>query len=310
MTDELLIIAGFILLISGAEVFVQGAVTLATKLNIPPLLVGFTIVAIGTSLPELAVVLKALDEGTPDIAIGGIVGSNISNVMLVLGTAAILGASESPGRGIRRDAMAVLVATLILVIATLYGEITLFIGLFMLILLVTFYAYSYNHAKNLDIPKENPDSWLANNSFSASIALLSGGLMVMFGANLLMEGVEGIMVKYSLNQSVIGLTIIALGTSLPEFAVTVISALRGQGGVALGNVLGSNVMNILGILGIAAIYGGGIIIDSSFAERDIWILLFSSGLVCAMLFSNKEIGKEIGFTMVIGYVIYLFFVVS
>ena len=310
MTVELLIIAGFILLISGAEVFVQGAVTLATKLNIPPLLVGFTIVAIGTSLPELAVVLKALDEGTPDIAIGGIVGSNISNVMLVLGTAAILGASESPGRGIRRDAMAVLVATLILVIATLYGEITLFIGLFMLILLVTFYAYSYNHVKNLDIPKENPDSWLANNSFSASIALLSGGLMVMFGANLLMEGVEGIMVKYSLNQSVIGLTIIALGTSLPEFAVTVISALRGQGGVALGNVLGSNVMNILGILGIAAIYGGGIIIDSSFAERDIWILLFSSGLVCAMLFSNKEIGKEIGFTMVIGYVIYLFFVVS
>ena len=310
MTVELLIIAGFILLISGAEVFVQGAVTLATKLNIPPLLVGFTIVAIGTSLPELAVVLKALDEGTPDIAVGGIIGSNISNVMLVLGTAAILGASESPGRGIRRDAMAVLGATLILVIATLYGKISLFIGLSMLILLVTFYAYSYNHAKNLDIPKENPDSWLANNSFSASIALLSGGLMVMFGANLLMEGVEGIMVKYSLNESVIGLTIIALGTSLPEFAVTVISALRGQGGVALGNVLGSNVMNILGILGIAAIYGGGIIIDSSFAERDIWILLFSSGLVCAMLFSNKEIGKEIGFTMVIGYVIYLFFVVS
>ena len=309
MADELLIIAGFILLISGAEVYVQGAVTLATKLNIPPLLVGFTIVAIGTSLPELAVVLKALDEGTPDIAVGGIIGSNISNVMLVLGTAAILGASESPGRGIRRDAMAVLVATLILVMATLYGEISLFIGLFMLILLVTFYAYSYNHAKNLDIPKENPDSWLANNSYSASIALLSGGLMVMFGANLLMEGVEGIMVKYSLNESVIGLTIIALGTSLPEFAVTVISALRGQGGVALGNVLGSNVMNILGILGIAAIYGGGIIIDSSFAERDIWILLFSSGLVCAMLFSNKEIGKEIGFTMVIGYVIYLFFVV-
>ena len=175
MTVELLIIAGFILLISGAEVFVQGAVTLATKLNIPPLLVGFTIVAIGTSLPELAVVLKALDEGTPDIAVGGIIGSNISNVMLVLGTAAILGASESPGRGIRRDAMAVLGATLILVIATLYGKISLFIGLSMLILLVTFYAYSYNHAKNLDIPKENPNSWLANNSYAASIALRSGG---------------------------------------------------------------------------------------------------------------------------------------
>ncbi len=310
MSDELLIVAGFILLISGAEVFVQGAVSLAVKLNIPPLLVGFTIVAIGTSLPELAVVLKALDAGDPNIAVGGIIGSNISNVMLVLGTAAVLGASESPGRGIRRDALAVLLATLILVLATLYGNISIFLGLMMLILLVTFYVYSYNHVKNLDTPQENFDSWLSNNTLSASIALVLGGFMVMFGANLLMEGVEGIMLKYSLTESVIGLTVIALGTSLPEFAVTVISALRGQGGVALGNVLGSNVMNILGILGIASLYGGGIIIDSSFADRDIWILLASSGLVCAMLFNNKEIGRGVGFTMVIGYIAYLFVLFS
>ncbi|MGY8704047.1 MAG: sodium:calcium antiporter, partial [Candidatus Poseidoniales archaeon] len=131
MIAELLILTGFILLISGAEVFVQGAVTLAKKLKIPPLLVGFTIVAIGTSLPELAVVISSIDRGEPNFAVGGIIGSNISNVMLVLGTAALLGTSESTEKGIRRDAMAVLVATLILVALALLGEIHILIGIFM-----------------------------------------------------------------------------------------------------------------------------------------------------------------------------------
>ncbi|MFQ3343673.1 MAG: calcium/sodium antiporter [Candidatus Poseidoniales archaeon] len=310
MIAELLILTGFILLISGAEVFVQGAVTLAKKLKIPPLLVGFTIVAIGTSLPELAVVISSIDRGEPNFAVGGIIGSNISNVMLVLGTAALLGTSESTEKGIRRDAMAVLVATLILVALALLGEIHILIGIFMLILLVSFYVYSYNHVKNIETPPENEESWTPTNSLYASIALFIGSLLIYCGTELLMRGVLEIMEKYGLAEDVIGLTILALGTSLPEFAVTVISALRGQGGVALGNVLGSNVMNILGILGIAAIYGGGLIIDPSFAERDIWILLLSSGFVCAMLFNNKEIGRGIGFTMVLGYIAYLLFLYS
>ncbi|MGY8703209.1 MAG: sodium:calcium antiporter, partial [Candidatus Poseidoniales archaeon] len=157
---------------------------------------------------------------------------------------------------------------------------------------------------------ENEESWTPTNSLYASIALFIGSLLIYCGTELLMRGVLEIMEKYGLAEDVIGLTILALGTSLPEFAVTVISALRGQGGVALGNVLGSNVMNILGILGIAAIYGGGLIIDPSFAERDIWILLLSSGFVCAMLFNNKEIGRGIGFTMVLGYIAYLLFLYS
>ncbi|MAV60402.1 MAG: sodium:calcium antiporter [Marine Group II euryarchaeote MED-G38] len=304
--DEIYVILGFILLIMGAEGFVQGAVALASKFRVPPLLVGFTIVALGTSLPELAVVLEALDtDGGDDIAIGGIIGSNISNVMLVLGSAALLGASEYPGRGIRRDAVAVLIATLILVGATLFGSISQLLGVFMIFLLIAFYAYSYNHAKNHNVPPENENSMISNNLYFAIIVLFGGGVMVWLGADLLMTGVIGVMDKYGISQSVIGLTIVALGTSLPEFAVTVISALRGHGGVALGNVLGSNVMNILGILGIASVIGGGVVISSNFAQRDIWLLLLSSGLVCGMLLDNREIGRGVGLSMVLGYLTYM-----
>ena len=303
--DELYVILGFTLLILGAEGFVQGAVSLASKFRVPPLLIGFTIVALGTSLPELAVVLEALNtEGGDDIAIGGIIGSNISNVMLVLGSAALLGASEYPGKGIRRDAVAVLIASLILVGATLFGSISQFLGVLMIILLISFYVYSYNHAKDHNVIPENQDSIVSQKLSFAILVLVGGGIMVWLGAEILMSGVKGIMDKYGISESLVGLTIVALGTSLPEFAVTVISALRGHGGVALGNVLGSNVMNILGILGIASIVSGGIVVSSAYAN-DIWLLLLSSGLVCVMLLNNRGIGKGLGFSMVLGYLAYM-----
>ena len=308
--DELYIILGFTLLILGAEGFVQGAVSLASKFRVPPLLIGFTIVALGTSLPELAVVLEALNtDGGDDIAVGGIIGSNISNVMLVLGSAALLGASEYPGKGIRRDAVAVLIASLILVGATLFGSISQFLGVLMIILLISFYVYSYNHAKDHNATPENQDSIVSQKLSLAILVLVGGGMMVWLGAEILMTGVKGVMGKYGISESVVGLTIVALGTSLPEFAVTVISALRGHGGVALGNVLGSNVMNILGILGIASIVSGGIAVSSAY-DNDIWLLLLSSGLVCVMLLNNRGIGKGLGFSMVLGYLAYMALLVS
>jgi cation:H+ antiporter len=303
--DELYVIIGFILLILGADKFVEAAVSLANKFQVPPLLIGFTIVALGTSLPELAVVLEALNtEGGDDIAIGGIIGSNISNAMLVLGSAALLGASEYPGKGIRKDAVAVLIASLILVGATLFGSISQFLGVLMIILLISFYVYSYNHAKDHNATPENQDSIASQKLSFAILVLVGGGIMVWLGAEILMSGVKGVMDKYGISESVVGLTIVALGTSLPEFAVTVISALRGHGGVALGNVLGSNVMNILGILGIASIVSGGIVVSSAYSD-DIWLLLLSSGLVCVMLLNNRGIGKGLGFSMVLGYLAYM-----
>ena len=141
--DQILVLVGFVLLMAGGEGVVQGAIQIAYRLRVPPLLVGFTIVAIGTSLPELAVAIEAISQNEPDIAVGGVLGSNVANVMLVLGTACMLGSGDDAGVGIRRDAVAVILATVLLTAFVYFGEIPPEGGVFMLILLVSYYTYAY-----------------------------------------------------------------------------------------------------------------------------------------------------------------------
>ena len=308
LPDLVLIILGFILLITGGESVVQGAITLAKKMNVSPLLIGFTIVAVGTSLPELAVTIKAVSSNNQqlvDLAVGGVLGSNVANIMLVLGTAAMLGACEDPGLGIKKDAVAVILASIVLLIAVMMGEISEILGIAMLISLILFYAYSYIYSKKLGLEDELDDTWIGENMILAMGVTIFGGLMIFFGAELLIEGATGIATSMGISETIVGLSIIALGTSLPELAVTIIAALRGHKGVAIGNVLGSNVINILGILGIASTYAGGILISDEFAGRDIWVVMITSGLVAAMLLGEKKISKNIGLTMVIGYLLYI-----
>ncbi|MGY8645423.1 MAG: calcium/sodium antiporter [Candidatus Poseidoniales archaeon] len=308
LPDLVLVILGFILLITGGESVVQGAITLAKKMNVSPLLIGFTIVAVGTSLPELAVTIKAVSSNNQqlvDLAVGGVLGSNVANIMLVLGTAAMLGACEDPGLGIKKDAVAVILASIVLLIAVMMGEISEILGIAMLISLILFYAYSYIYSKKLGLEDELDDTWIGENMILAMGVTIFGGLMIFFGAELLIEGATGIATSMGISETIVGLSIIALGTSLPELAVTIIAALRGHKGVAIGNVLGSNVINILGILGIASTYAGGVLISDEFAGRDIWVVMITSGLVAAMLLGEKKISKNIGLTMVIGYLLYI-----
>jgi cation:H+ antiporter len=306
-TDGMLVIAGFVLLMLGGEFVVQGAITIANRLKVPPLLIGFTVVAIGTSLPELAVVLEAVSEGTPEIAVGAVLGSNVANVMLVLGTAALLGAASDPGPGIRRDAIAVAVATVILLAAVLIGEIASQFGVLMLLGLAAYYTYSYRASKADGNDVEDSKSWLPDNVKLAIPTTVAGGYMIWTGAQMLVEGATGLATDYGISESVIGLSIVALGTSLPELAVTLVAGLRGQGGVAIGNVLGSNVINILGILGVASTYAGGLILAPEFAVRDIWIVVLTSGFIVAMLLDERHIGRRVGATMVAGYLAYMVF---
>jgi cation:H+ antiporter len=303
-SDWLLVIGGFVLLLGGGEVVVQGAVAIAKKMRVPPLLIGFTIVAIGTSLPELAVSLEAVAGGQPDIAVGGVLGSNVANVMLVLGTASILGAASDPGEGVRRDAVAMILATLILLALVIFGEITWFFGILMLALLAGYYSYSYVNSKE-EIESQLEESWVPDNIVIAMIVTIIGGALIWKGAEFLVGGATGIATDLGISEAVIGLSVVALGTSLPELAVTLVAGLRGQGGVAVGNILGSNMMNILGILGATAAIGGGILISPNFADRDIWVVLVTSGLVAAMLLDDREIGKITGVSMVIGYLVYM-----
>ena len=307
-SDPVLVLIGFTLLMAGGEFVVQGAIKIAYRLRVPPLLVGFTIVAIGTSLPELAVALEAVGQGDPDIAVGGILGSNVANVMLVLGTACMLGSGEDAGAGLRRDAMAVIAATVLLTAFVYSGGIPLVGGVTMLLLLVAYYTYSYLYSKGKgEDETEAEESWLPDNILLAILATIFGGVMIWQGAVMLLEGATGLAEAYGISDSVIGLSMVALGTSLPELAVTLVAVLRNQGGVAVGNVLGSNVMNILGILGTASVVGGGIEIAAEFAGRDIWVVIVTSGLVAAMLLDDREIGRRVGATMVVGYLAYMAF---
>ena len=306
-SDPILVLIGFVLLMAGGEGVVQGAVQIAYRLRVPPLLVGFTIVAIGTSLPELAVAIEAVSQEQPEIAVGGVLGSNVANVMLVLGTACMLGSGDEAGSGIRRDAIAVILATVLLTAFVYNRSIPVEGGAFMLILLLSYYAYAYLSSKGKADVEEPEETWLPDNILLAVFATIAGGVMIWQGAIFLLDGAIGLADTYNIDEEIVGLTLVALGTSLPELAVTLISALRNQGGVAVGNVLGSNVMNILGILGIASLIGGGIDIAEEFAGRDIWVVILTSGLVAAMLLDDREIGPRVGATMVTGNFAYMAF---
>ena len=305
--DVVYVLVGFIFLMSGGEGLVQGAVRISGKLQVPPLLVGFTVVAVGTSLPELAVALQAVGQGAEDIAVGSVLGSNVANVMLVLGSAALLGACSEPDKGIGRDSIAVILATLFLLVFVMNGEIPLLGGIAMVACLVGYYWYAYMDARKTGERIDLVDSWLPDKVTLAVPSCIIGGALIWQGAILLVEGATGIATRYNIPEDVIGLSIVALGTSLPELAVTLVAGLRGQGGVAIGNVLGSNVMNILGILGTAAIYapGAGLMIASEFAQRDIWVVLATSGFISWMLLTDREISKNIGMGMILSYLAYM-----
>jgi cation:H+ antiporter len=149
------------------------------------------------------------------------------------------------------------------------------------------------------------ESWVPNKISLATIVTVVGGLFIWKGAEFLIQGATGIASDMGISEAVIGLSVVALGTSLPELAVTIVAGIRGQGGVAVGNILGSNMMNILGILGATAVIGGGISINPDFAERDIWVMLLTSGAIAAMLLNDREIGRRTGFAMVAGYFFYM-----
>tara|TARA_B100001029_G_C14987331_1_gene409781 strand:- start:109 stop:1068 length:960 start_codon:yes stop_codon:yes gene_type:complete len=304
VVDVAFVLIGFALLMFGGEALVQGATRISQSLSISPLVVGFTVVAIGTSLPELAVAIEAIESDVPNIAVGGVLGSNVANVMLVLGAAAVLGAKSDSELGINRDAFAVMVATLFMVIFVYFGEVPLLGGVLMLTCLIGYYCYTYSVAISGEDEYEFEDSWLPNKMSLAIPFSAMGGGMIWFGAELLVSGSTGIAGTFGVSEAVIGLTIVALGTSLPELAVTLVAGIRGQGGVAVGNVLGSNVMNIMGIIGIASIVGSGIPVDVEF-QRDILVVIATSGFAVWMLLSEKEFTKNIGTMMILTYLFYM-----
>ncbi|MCU0827020.1 MAG: calcium/sodium antiporter [Tabrizicola sp.] len=241
----LLFTIGLAMLFFGGEALVRGASAVARHFHLSPMVIGLTIVGFGTSAPELLVSLQAALEGQPEIAIGNVVGSNIANILLILGISALIAPLIIPARQMWRDLAFMLAATAILWAMLLGTDVTRTYGAILFLGLLIFLAVTFKFGK-VEPPKDQAEE----NQLKAWGFTLGGLIVLVIGARLLVDSAVEIATTYGISEAVIGLTIVAVGTSLPELATSVIAAYRKHTEIAVGNIVGSNIFNIFGILGI------------------------------------------------------------
>jgi cation:H+ antiporter len=309
MTDFLILLAGLAVLLAGGDFLVRGAVGLAEKLNIPPLVIGLTIVAFGTSAPELFVSVKAALDGAGGIAIGNVVGSNIANILLVLSVPALIKATKCDEKGLGRNILVMIGMSVVCMGMLWQGTIGRTDGLILVVLLALFLYDQYVHARS------HREAFAASHDYHEEVgsapaapgaiaALIAAGLIALpAGAHLTVQGATSIAQSFGISEEVIGLTVIALGTSLPELAASVMAVWRGTGSVALGNVIGSNIFNIAAILGISSLVAP-LSAASRIAQVDMWVMLAAALLIAAFAHWRIDIGRAIGTAMASAYVLY------
>lgn len=300
--DYLLLVAGLAGLFLGGEALVRGAVGIARRLDIPPLLIGLTVVGFGTSTPELLVSLDAAWRGVPDIAIGNIVGSNIGNILLIVGLSALIWPIRVMGSTLRRDTAVMVGAALALVPLFALGEMGRPAGAVLVAGLAAYLVWAYRHpgeAAEADVAAVAPASALASGLWVA------GGLVALVvGARLLVDGAVSIARAQGLSEAFIGLTIVAIGTSLPELATSLVAALRRQSEIAIGNIVGSNIFNVLGILGLTAVIAP-IPVAPRFLAFDLPVMIGVSLVLTALLLLRPAIGRPAGVALLMAYAAYV-----
>ena len=283
---------GFVLLLFGAEYLVRGAVSLARRLNVSPMLIGMTIVAYGTTAPELVVSLEAALGGRPGIAVGNVVGSNIANILLILGTSAVIFPIAIKPGAIYRDSAVMLGSALLFVALALSGMIDRWQGILMFAALIVFSLYAYMSESRRGLAESSADDlaeefaegpksvWLTLLAIVGSIAA------VLIGARLLVTGAVTTAQYLGVGEEVIGLTVVAVGTSLPEFATAVVAAIRRHSAVAVGNIIGANIYNLLAIMGLVAAVKP-IPIPPQILQFDLWFMLaVTVALLASLIFRN------------------------
>lgn len=314
MIVTLLIFGGLVLLAAGGELLVRGAVGMSQVLRISPLLAGLTIVGFGTSTPELATSLQAAFAGSPGIALGNVIGSNIANILLILGVSAILMPLAVRPEAFRRDALALVISTALCVAAVLLGTIGLAMGLLLMAALVAYVVWAFLSERDAgDIEGERHVAELADtlprthNGWVLALMIVGGLGAAIFGARLLVDGAVQLASAAGLSEAVIGLTIVAVGTSLPELIACLVAVWKKHPEVALGNVVGSNIYNVLGILGItAAIHP--LQVPAEIARFDIWVLVGVTALLLVQLRSGWRISRREGallVTLAVAYTVWL-----
>ena len=308
----LLALGGFVLLFAGGEWLVRGAVSVSRRFGVSPLLIGLTIVAFCTSAPELVVSLEAAWRGQVDIAIGNVVGSNIANVLLIVGASALVTPIIVKPAGIRRDLLIMLGAIAVLTGLGLYGVIERWHGGLMVGVLITYIWYSYwtemtKGAPSGELHLHEADEEIVGKAKSLRVGLLelaAGLVALVAGSKMLVTGAEEIARSFGVSEAVIGLTLVALGTSLPELATSLVAAARNHADVAVGNVVGSNIFNVLAILGITSMTRA-LEVSPGIAAFDIWVMLASSVVLLPLVLWRGRIGRLGGALLLAGYVAYI-----
>lgn len=314
--DFLFIIAGLVLLLAAGDALVRGAVAMSLRLGVPAVIVGATVVAFGTSAPELLISVQAAIEGSPGIALGNVVGSNIANVWLVLGLPALISPIAGCGQDAHRNLWFMLLATAIFTVLLLPGTIWWWGGLVLIGVTALMVADSVRHsmatrAANGAVAEEiaeledvdpNMAPWKIAGLITASLI----GLPV--GAQLLIDGARGVATDFGVSETVIGLTIVALGTSLPELATTLMAAVRSQADVAIGNVVGSNIFNVTFIIGAAALVGPMDVPDE-ILSRDCWVMVAAALTLAPFVLTCRQICRRAGSIFLLLYIGFVVFAV-
>jgi len=310
--DIIYLITGILLLTIGGEILIRGALSASNRMSISPLLSGLLIVGFGTSSPELAVSIEAALSSSPDISIGNVIGSNISNVLLILGICAIITPMAVKPSALSRDGAVVLGSTLVLMVMIAGGILGRLDAAILLTLLAAYLFWAYRSEKG------SPDSPAAEvhiaeaeeikkkpSGIPVIILSIVGGLILLIGgSNVLLKGAIGIAESYNISEAVIGLTLVAVGTSLPELSISVLAAFRKHTDVAIGNILGSNIFNVLGILGVSA-FMQPLTVNTRILAFDQWVLLGLSLLIMLFLYTGRKLSRWEGGVLFLGYVAYI-----
>jgi len=312
LLDWLHVFGGLIALIIGGDILVRGAVSLAARLGIPALIVSLTVVAFGTSAPELLIGIQSALEGVPELAIGNVVGSNVANVLLILGVPAILTGLQAQSTGGSRNFLLMMFATIAFIAIAYTQPFGIWQGVLLLVLLVGILTSSFIEAqtdKKLreEIEEEAEDEGLQ--TWKMVAFLVAGMVLLPVGADLLVEGATEIAEDFGFPEAIIGLTLVALGTSLPELATTVAAGFRKQGDVALGNVLGSNMFNLLAIIGATSLVAP-VPVPKEFFHIDFWVMAASSLILLPFAMYRWKLTRAWGIIFVALYLAYVIFLLG
>ena len=306
--DILMVAVGLGLLLLAGDALVKGAVNLSLRLGIPAAIVGLTVVAFGTSAPELLVSVQAVLADAPALALGNVVGSNIANILLVLGVPALIAAVPVVRAQVTHDYVVMILASLLFVGLAFMGPIGWPQALLLLGALALMLGDALRRARTQRVARADPDT------LDGADPGLGGGRIALYvgiglvglpaGAALLVDGAVGIARILGVTEAVIGLTLVAVGTSLPELATTVMAALRREAGVAMGNVLGSNIFNLLAIIGVAGLVGT-LPVPPEMLTRDLWVMLGAAAVLGVFVATGRSIGRWSGLGLVLAYGAYL-----